>query len=181
MRFMVKVLGVAIVAGLFCNTLMAAEDGFVARVGFGWLSLQRELSGSGKNSDSGAALDIYGGYRMQNAQFGLSYTTARCDGCNTNYILASGAYVFENFNTVKPFIGLGVGLLNYKESKVGFNERGVFGTVNLGVNIEFEHVYYAIEFRQRVFGGIDEDKSFGGRDFKAEPKQTYLLSAGYKF
>ncbi|MDR1975549.1 MAG: porin family protein [Campylobacteraceae bacterium] len=183
MRFMGKVLIAAVAAGLFCSTLAAAESGFIGRLGYGLSSLKVEASGGGKSSDNGGAFDIYGGYRMQNGQFGLSYTNLKCDGCTANYLLASGAYVVEDLhNNIKPFLGVGVGMFHFKED--GFlDKNGVFGTANLGVNVEFDNFFVGTEFRQRIFGGVEKDVKFasGTVKAKAEPKQTYLLYVGYKF
>ncbi|MDR1975548.1 MAG: hypothetical protein LBQ18_01000 [Campylobacteraceae bacterium] len=190
MRFMGKILVAAVAAGLFCNTLIAAENGFVARIGFGSSSGKTEVSSGGvtdEGSDRGNTFDIYAGYRMQNAQFGLSYAKANFDGGDANYILASGAYVVENLHkNIKPFLGLGFGLLNYEESDY-FDESGLFGTVNLGVNVELDNFFFGAEFKQRIFGGIDEDIDvyYNGyiytTNVKVEPKQTYLFYVGYKF
>ncbi|MDR1008496.1 MAG: hypothetical protein LBL65_08080 [Campylobacteraceae bacterium] len=187
MRFMTKVFVAVIAAGLFCSTLVAVEDGIVMRLGFGSVVLKEKASASGltlENSDRGAALDIYGGYRMQNAQFGLSYTSINCDGCSSNYILASGAYVFENVNdVVKPFLGLGLGSFNLKTDDGDINERGLFGTANLGVNVEFDHFFTGVEFRQRIFGKVDKDYYYSSYNisYEANPAQTYLFYVGYKF
>ncbi|MDR1460717.1 MAG: hypothetical protein LBI78_03655 [Campylobacteraceae bacterium] len=137
-----------------------------------------------KGSDRGGTVDIYGGYRMQNAQFGLSYANIRCDGCKSSYILASGAYVFENLhNTIKPFLGFGIGIFNYEVSEMNFDESGLFGTVNLGINVEFGNLFFGTEFRQRIFGGAEKDEDLYGYNLnsKIEPKNTFLLFVGYKF
>ncbi|MDR2342015.1 MAG: porin family protein [Campylobacteraceae bacterium] len=186
MRFAVKVLVAAIAVCSFSGMLFAAESGFVAKLGLGSVTVDAESSesgyGSAKASDSGGTFELYGGYRMPNLQFGLSYANINCEGCDANYIMASGAYVYEGHDTIKPFIGLGLGLFNYKESDI-FDENGFFGTVNFGVNAEFEHFFVGLEFRQHIFGGIDKDESYSGVNInlKVEPSQTFLLNVGYKF
>jgi hypothetical protein len=183
MRFITKVL----LAGLFCSTLAAVEDGFAARIGFGLTNVKEEASYKSisiKTSESGSTFDVYGGYRMQNAQFGLSYANINCEGCDANYVLASGAYVFENLhNVIKPFLGLGIGLFKFEASDINFDENALFGTVNLGVNIEFDNFFTGVELRRQIFGGIDKDYDLYGYDFnyEANPKQTYLFYVGYKF
>ncbi|MDR0666583.1 MAG: porin family protein [Campylobacteraceae bacterium] len=186
MRFTVKFLAAAIAAGLFCSTLTAVESGFVAKFGVGSSSMKTKISidgyGSAEDSDRAGTFEIYGGYRMQNAQFGLSYANINCDGCDANYILASGAYVFEGHDIVKPYIGAGLGLFSYKETDF-LDENGLFGTVNLGVNAELEHFFVGLEFRQRIFGEAKGDTKYLGHDInvKVEPKQTFLFNVGYKF
>ncbi|MDR0579631.1 MAG: porin family protein [Campylobacteraceae bacterium] len=185
MRFTVKILTAAIAAGLFCSSLTAVESGFVAKFGVGSSSVKAKASidgyGSAEDSDSGTTYEIYGGYRMQNAQFGLSYAKVDCDGCDANYILASGAYVFEGHDIVKPFLGVGLDMFNYEEGS--FDANGFFGTINLGVNAELEHFLVGLEFRQRIFGEASKDVIYAGYnvDMKVEPKQIYLLNIGYKF
>ncbi|MDR2790206.1 MAG: porin family protein [Campylobacteraceae bacterium] len=137
---------------------------------------------SAKASDSGGTFELYGGYRMPNLQFGLSYANINCEDCDASYIMASGAYVYEGYDIFKPFIGLGLGLFNYEES--GFlDENGFFGTVNIGANAEFEHFFVGLEFRQHIFGGVDEDIRYSGVNMnaKVEPSRTFLLNVGYKF
>ncbi|MDR2099650.1 MAG: porin family protein [Campylobacteraceae bacterium] len=180
-----KILTAAVAACFSCGTLFAADIGFVAKLGLGSTNLDTEVSAAGfssSNSDSGGTFEIYGGYRMPNAQFGLSYTNINCEDCDANYIMASGAYVYEGFDIAKPFIGLGLGMFSYEESGF-FDESGLFGTVNLGVNAEFEHFFIGAEFRQRIFGEAEGGMRYSGYNFnaKVQPNNTYLLNVGYKF
>lgn len=180
-RFTVKILAAAIAACAFSSTLFAAESGFVAKLGLGSSTLDIEASASGygsaKTSDSGGTFELYGGYRMPNLQFGLSYTNINCEDCDANYIMASGAYVYEGYDIFKPFVGLGLGLLSVE------SENGFFGTINLGANTEFEHFFIGLEYRQHIFGGVDYDESYLGVNINTEiePSHTFLLNLGYKF
>ncbi|MDR3178416.1 MAG: hypothetical protein LBT96_05480 [Campylobacteraceae bacterium] len=190
MRFKVKILSVAIVAGLFCNTLAAAEDGFVGRVSLGFINIKEETSNGGSSSassnDGGGIVEIYGGYRMQNLQFGLSYAVTSFIyevygqkdyiGATGNQILASGAFVFEDMHDkIKPFLGLGLGWFTFKLDGDTSHESGIIGAAIGGVNVEFDNLFFGIEVRERLFGGADANS------YEVRPQDTYMAFIGYKF